>query len=363
MTKLSLAFFTPTLSKTSKRLITSAALLGSAMGVSQYAQAASYYNCANATGCVPVSGIYVKSDFTKTKFPVVLAHGLGGWTKLLGLMDYFHGIPQDLTSNGASVYATKVSSLNDTEVRGEQLLQQVKTIAAITGSQKVNLIGHSHGGIDVRYVAAVAPEVVASATAVSSPEQGSKMADWVVKMITEGSAAEGKDVSQGEFNLSSRMVMAFFNMVGMGMDVGSGISPTQLQEQDSWAAVNSLTSKYAMDFNRKYPAAMPTTYCGMPTDNFVNGVRYYSFSGVSTVTSAIDPSDTMLSLTALPFGSDTNDGLVSKCSSRLGYVVRDDYLMNHLDSVNQVLGLTSIFETNPMTLYRKHVNLLKNQQL
>lgn len=89
----------------------------------------------------------------KTKYPIVLAHGLGGWNKLFGLVDYFNGIPQDLTKNGASVYVTKTSSVNDTEVRGEQLLQQVKTIIAITGSPKVNLMGHSQGGIDIRYVA------------------------------------------------------------------------------------------------------------------------------------------------------------------------------------------------------------------
>lgn len=60
--------------------------------------------------------------------------------KMFGLVDYFHGIPQELTQNGANVYATKVSSVNDTEVRGEQLLQQVKTISAITGKPKVNLL-------------------------------------------------------------------------------------------------------------------------------------------------------------------------------------------------------------------------------
>ena len=56
---------------------------------------------------------------------------------MFGLVDYFNGIPQDLTKNGASVYVTKTSSVNDTEVRGEQLLQQVKTIIAITGSPRL----------------------------------------------------------------------------------------------------------------------------------------------------------------------------------------------------------------------------------
>ncbi len=345
--------------------ITFASLLvmGGGLGVCQASQAATYYNCANATGCVAVRSVNPTSDFDKTKYPIVLAHGLGGWTHLFGLVDYFNGIPQDLTANGADVYATKVSAVNDTQVRGEQLLQQVKTIAAITGNPKVNLIGHSHGGIDIRYVAAVAPEYVASVTAVSSPEQGSKMADWVIKKITDGSLADGYDVHKGEFNTGSKIAMGFFNFIGKAMDFGSGIPLNQLQQEDGWAAVNALSTTYASQFNQKYAAAMPNSYCSAPTATQVNGVKYYSFSGVGTITTAIDPSDWLLALTSLPFGDDANDGLVSKCSSHLGQVIRDDYFMNHLDAVNQLLGLTSLAEANPVAIYRKHVNLLKNQGL
>ena len=43
------------------------------------AQAAGqYYNCANPTGCKLVSSKYFTSSHTDTKYPVVMAHGLGG---------------------------------------------------------------------------------------------------------------------------------------------------------------------------------------------------------------------------------------------------------------------------------------------
>ena len=323
------------------------------------AQAAQYYNCANATGCELVSSKNPKSDHTATKYPVVMAHGLGGWTKLFGLIDYWYGIPEELMKGGTDVYTTKTSTLHDSEYRGEQLLQQVKTIAALTGKEKVNLFGHSHGGHDIRYVAAVAPEYVASVTAVSSPEQGSKMADWVVKMVVEGSAKDG--YAPGEFNIASQAAIVLFKLLGNIMDIGSGIPLDQLQEQDGWAAVNALTTDYMKNFNAKFPAAMPTEYCGQPTDTKVNGIPYYSFSGVGQITNGLDPSDYLLKLTAIPFGdNDPNDGLVSACSSRLGYVVRDNYKMNHLDSVNQVLGFTAWGQPNPKTLYRDQVNRLKN---
>jgi triacylglycerol lipase len=51
------------------------------------------------------------------------------------------------------------------------------------------------------------------------------------------------------------------------------------------------------------------------------------------------------------------------CSSHLGVVIRDNFNMNHLDEVNQVAGLVSIFETNPVTVFRTHANRLKNAGL
>ncbi|MBU9813296.1 hypothetical protein J1781_00135, partial [Rahnella sp. C60] len=78
-------------------------LLFSSIAFSASSDASSYYNCANATGCVAVPSLTATSDYAKTKYPIVLAHGLFGWNKLFGLVDYFNGIPQDLTKNGASV--------------------------------------------------------------------------------------------------------------------------------------------------------------------------------------------------------------------------------------------------------------------
>ncbi|MBO6224824.1 MAG: hypothetical protein J6N72_05145 [Psychrobacter sp.] len=56
------------------------------------AQAAGqYYNCANANGCKLVDSQYFTSSYTKTQYPVVMAHGLGGFTTLFGVIDYFNG--------------------------------------------------------------------------------------------------------------------------------------------------------------------------------------------------------------------------------------------------------------------------------
>lgn len=314
------------------------------------AQAAGqYYNCANENGCQLVSSKKLTSSHTKTQYPVVLVHGANGFNRLFGILDYFYGIPEALMSGGSSVFSTKTSAIHNSEFRGEQLLQQIKTIIAISGSPKLNLLGHSQGGIDIRYVAGVAPQYVASVTAISSPEQGSKTADVAME-----------ELKLSETSLVTKALLPIFELLGSSLDIGSGIN---VQEQDGWQTLQTLSAKGSAPFNAKFPAAMPTSYCGQPADTEVNGIKYYSFSGVGQITNGLDPSDYLLAATGLAFAGEPNDGLVSSCSSRLGYVIRDNYKMNHLDSVNQVLGLTAWGQPDPKTLYRDQVNRLKKANL
>ena len=67
------------------------------------------------------------SGYTQTRYPIVLVHGLVGFDKLLGV-DYFYGIPQALSRDGAIVYVAQVSATASSEQRGEQLLAQVELL-------------------------------------------------------------------------------------------------------------------------------------------------------------------------------------------------------------------------------------------
>ncbi|MBU0903338.1 MAG: triacylglycerol lipase [Gammaproteobacteria bacterium] len=285
------------------------------------------------------------SGYTQTKYPVVLAHGMLGFDSLLGI-DYWYGIPGALRRDGASVYITEVSQLNTSEARGEELLAQVEEIIAISGKPKVNLIGHSHGGPTIRYVAAVSPNLIASATSVGAPHKGSATADFI-RQVQPGSAGE-------------TLLAGIVNGLGTLINFLSGSSSTS--PQNALGSLESLNSQGAARFNAKFPQGIPTTACGEGAYS-VGGVRYYSWSGTSPVTNIIDPSDLLLGATALTFNGEANDGLVGRCSSHMGKVIRDNYRMNHLDEVNQTLGLTSLFETDPVTVYRQHANRLKNDGL
>ncbi len=306
-------------------------MVGVAFGLALVAQPASawcWWNCNTA----------------KTKYPIVLAHGAAGFDSLFGVFDYWFGIPGALEDKGATVFITEVSQLNSTEARGEQLLDQVETITAITGKPKVNLIGHSHGGLDSRYVAVVRPDLVASVTSVGSPHKGADLADYLADNVEDGSFTEG--------------VLGFFaESLGVVLGLLSGTS----NPQDAIAALDSLTSAGLAGFNASYPAGVPTSSCGEGA-HVANGVRHYSWSGTGVVTTVIDVSDAAMGLTSLFYG-EANDGLVGRCSSHLGDVIRDDYFHNHLDEVNQILGLVPIFESNPKTLFKNHANRLKNKGL
>lgn len=278
------------------------------------------------------------SGYTQTRYPIVLVHGLAGFDDIGDVLHYFNGIPRALQRSGARVYVTQVAAANSSEVRGEQLLAQVEEIVAITGSRKVNLIGHSHGSMTARYVAGVRPDLVASVTSVGGVNWGSAVAD----------------VIDQDNQLLETVANAFFSIVDLLSTGGF--------QQDGVAALQSLSTAGSVAFNRKFPAGISSSYCANNGAHKVNGVAYYSWGGSSTLTNVFDPSDYLLSLTSLAF-NEPNDGLTSRCSQQLGKVISTNYNMNHLDEVNQVAGITAIFSADPVSLFRQHANRLKRAGL
>ncbi|TVP60505.1 MAG: triacylglycerol lipase [Halomonadaceae bacterium] len=275
--------------------------------------------------------------YTQTNHPIVLVHGLSGFDELFGLIEYFNGVPEALTSGGAKVFIPQVSASNSTEVRGEQLLAQIEDYMAATGARKVNIIGHSHGSPTARYVAGVRPDLVASVSSVGGVNWGTPVAD---------SAADGQLDNLGDW---------FFGLV----DFASG-NPNL--PQDTNAAVASLSTEGSIAFNQEFPDGIPSRYCGNNGARQANGIRYYSWGGNAVLTNVFDPSDLLLGLTATII-DEPNDGLVPACSMKLGEVISVEYRHNHLDQVNQVLGLVARNAADPVALYRQQANRLKRAGL
>jgi triacylglycerol lipase len=293
---------------------------------------------------VQAHAVAITSTFTRTRYPIVLSHGLTGFRQLFGVVDYFFGIPSDLRSGGAQVFVTQVSAVASAEQRGEQLLQQIEYIAASTGAGKVNLIGHSEGGLDARYVMGVRPDLIASLTTIATPHLGADLADFLAD-----------NLAPGGFN--ETVLAAFGNSLGTIIDLLTG-SP---EPQDALGAVRSLSSAGAVVFNQRFPAGLAATRCGA-TPTSVNGIPLFSWAGSSALTNILDVSDPALGLASLFYAEDS-DGLVGRCSSHFGKVVRDSFSMNHLDEVNQLFGLRSIFGSSPVSVFRSHANRLRNAGL
>ena len=226
-----------------------------------------------------------------------------------------------MRAGGAKVYVGSVSAANSSTARGEQLIRDLDHLRALYGHAKFNLIGHSHGGPTIRYVASVRPDLVASVTSVGSPHKGSKVADALDATLPPGSPLRP-------------LVAGFVDALGTLLGALSGNG----DPQDALAALASLNTAGSNAFNALHPQGVPTSACGQGAA-VVNGVRYYSIGGTSVLTNIFDASDALLAAGGLFYGFEANDGLVGRCSSHLGVVLRDDYGWNHLDEVNQVLAL------------------------
>jgi triacylglycerol lipase len=131
-------------------------------------------------------------------YPIVLAHGVCRfdvlWNQVLRVDDsddpridslhYFKGIRTMLKEKGYSVCHSRVAWAADVNTRAIDLRQNVRRILNETKAEKVNIIGHSMGGLDARHMLfndrgqGKIHERIASLTTISTPHEGSPFADW-----------------------------------------------------------------------------------------------------------------------------------------------------------------------------------------
>lgn len=332
-----------------KKLIIASSLL--ALNSMATAKSATYYDCTAHIGCAPVQDVRVTSDYAKTQYPIVLAHGALFPSKLLG-EDWWYGIGTSLTQHGATVYQAEQSSFNSSYVRGEQLKDQVDMVLAATQADKVNIFGHSHGGQSARYLAEIYPTVVASITAIGTPHKGSDVADFIKK--ASDTLGEG----------ATQVVAGIVNAVGNLLNYFSGdVKEKDKYTQNALDTLAELISEGAVKFNADFPDGVPTSACGEGSYESKNGAKLYSWGGSKSFTNMFDPVDYVLGLSGLMFKGEPNDGLTGRCSAHFGRVLRDDYRMNHADQVNQLFGMVDWFEANPVSVHRQQANRLKNDGL
>ncbi|MFO7561747.1 MAG: hypothetical protein R6X02_03835 [Enhygromyxa sp.] len=268
-------------------------------------------------------------QFETTRFPIVLVHGWTGFENI-GPIGYFYKIREDLEDLRYPVTSAVLDPYNAVEVRGEQLATFVGTTLQNQRARKVNLIGHSQGGIDSRYVAA---------------EAGGGYGDRVGGLITIGTPHYGTpftDIALGLFPGDSELALAWLlNFLGA----------VQGQRSDALASLYTLSETFMQEeFNVIY------------TDD--PRVKYWSWQGETCVGGfgCGDSLDLLLlySYQTISAVAGPNDGLVPESSAKwgefLGMIPAD-----HIDEIGQIGGFTSPGYDH-VEFFRQNVRMLRDNR-
>lgn len=256
-------------------------------------------------------------------YPLVLAHGFAGFERI-GPLNYFFNVASDLRSRGETVIEAQVPPFDSSAVRARYLAGIVDDTLRATGACKVNVIAHSQGGIDARFL-------------ISSLGYG----DRVAGLITVASPHQGTPVADAALGLIPGFSYDLINVILRALWGGIASAPGDAKVQ---ASLRQLSRDHMQKvFN--------------PANPDDRRVKYYSVAGRSSGrvadaecagatwgnSSRIDLLDPLLAVAVPAFALTSpnplipvpNDGLVTVASSRwgtfLGCVPAD-----HLDEVGQI---------------------------
>jgi triacylglycerol lipase len=116
-------------------------------------------------------------DSCKTRYPIFLIHGTG--FRDYKHINYWGRIPKALKTEGAEIYYGRQDSWGTIENNAAAIKKSIMDALEATGCGRVNLIAHSKGGLEARYLISSLgmADKVASLTTVSTPHHGSKTMD------------------------------------------------------------------------------------------------------------------------------------------------------------------------------------------
>lgn len=227
-------------------------------------------DCSSAEACAQSDAIsnvpppFTVGDVRAARYPILLHHGFNAsrtnsWS--------FYKVREALAADGHDVTSTEVEPFNGVPVRARTLAESVdrvrtescrkqgartdEDIAVCERTMRVNIISHSMGGLDARYLAATlgyGPKI-ASITTISTPHGGSNVADVGLGLTPDG----------GRMGAVLDQLVACFGRTFTADDLA--------RDSDIRAALESLSEANAPAFNRANP--------DQP------GVYYQSYAGVS----------------------------------------------------------------------------------
>ena len=214
-----------------------------------------------------------------TRYPILLLHGIG--FRDLQYFNYWGRIPRELVRNGALVYYGHQEAWGTIEDNAQAIKRKIEEVLAENHCDKVNIIAHSKGGLDARYLISGLhmENHVASLTTMSTPHRGSELLNILNKL------------PEGVYRFIASLFDRTYRRLGDA-------------HPDCYHASKQLSPEFCQAFNEKYPDS-PRVY-------------YQSYASCVKYTLG----DNLLSIPNLLMyfaGAPKNDGLVTIESARWGH--------------------------------------------
>lgn len=117
-----------------------------------------------------------------TRYPILLLHGMNFGDRL-PLHRYWGRIPEELRQRGAVIYTSDHDGNATIQENAAYLVPVIRRILRETGSEKVNIIAHSKGGLEARYLISTLGQAkhIASVTTLGTPHNGSPTVDALLE--------------------------------------------------------------------------------------------------------------------------------------------------------------------------------------
>ncbi|HNX63899.1 MAG TPA: triacylglycerol lipase [Oscillospiraceae bacterium] len=213
----------------------------------------------------------------KTKYPMVFIHGTGFRDRKW--LNYWGRIPKTLAQNGCEIYYGNQDSWATVENNALALKERIQEILAETGAEKVNIVAHSKGGMEARYIISSLDmsDYIASLTTISTPHHGSKTMDSVCRLPVF------------LFNLTSFFANLWFRILGD-------------KKPDFHYVCKQFTTHYAEEFNN----------CNKDAE----GIYYQSYAGA--MKNSFSDFIMIVPHFVINLVEGENDGLVSVKSAQWG---------------------------------------------
>lgn len=124
-------------------------------------------------------------EICKTKYPILFVHGV--FFRDSEELCYWGRIPSELVKNGATVYYGNHNSASSCADSARELAERIRKIVKDTHCEKLNIIAHSKGGLDIRYAICHegVSDLIASLTTINTPHRGCEFADYLLNKIPE----------------------------------------------------------------------------------------------------------------------------------------------------------------------------------